>query len=165
MRRTALVLAGVLATGFALTAAPEAARAQGLSVSFGYGSGYSPYAYDDGYYPYVSSSYYYGTPAYTTRQVVTYDPYDGYYGSPYAGTQVVYRTGSPYGYYGSGYYGSSYYGSGWGYGGGFWLSGKNPKHAKVHARAHMKAHVKAHAKAGKTVKVGYSSLKKADKAR
>lgn len=156
MRRTALVLAGVLATGLALTA-PEAARAQGLSVSFGYGSGwgYSPYGYDGGYYPYASSSYYYGTPAYTTRRVVTYDPYYGYYGSPYAGTRVVYRSGNPYGDYGSGYYGSSYYGSGWGYGGGYWLSGKDGKKVKAH-------HVKAHRKA---VKAQYSSLKKAKKQR
>ncbi|HEY8383500.1 MAG TPA: hypothetical protein VIL09_15235 [Microvirga sp.] len=78
MKRTfALGLAGALAAGAALFAAPQAAHAQFLSI----GIGGPAYGYGYGYSPYNAVGYGYGAPAYY-----------GY--NPYVGTRVV----SSYGY-------------------------------------------------------------------
>jgi hypothetical protein len=86
MKKFKLALAGLAAVGAALVAAPEPAKAGGLSISFGfghpgyYGYGYRPVSY--GYYPRYG---YYHRPV---RRVVVYRSYRPAY--HYRPRRVVY---------------------------------------------------------------------------
>ena len=99
MKTFKLALAGLAALGAAIVAAPEPAKAGGLTVSFGFGHGgyhgygYRPYGYGYGYRP-VHYGYYHRP--YVRR--VSYG-YPHYYHRPYA-RRVVYRSyPRHYGYY------------------------------------------------------------------
>jgi hypothetical protein len=97
-----LIAAGLVA----VSAAPLAAQAHGLSVNVGIGGGY--------YAPAYGPSYYAPAPVYYAPAPVYYGP--AYYGPAYYGPSYYGpRFGVGVGYYGRpGYYGHG----GWGHGGG-----------------------------------------------